>query len=188
MLSRLRYAAIAILIASVPVVLMALAASGPSERGFPPEPVRSVLVFGAARWYPWALLAPFIDLLVRASRPKTKLERAGVIGRHATLAAVFLVIHGAVMYATTRVMEPQEATQFLRYLRSGLVPNSILYTAIAIGFTVAESRRRQTEIAERLRAQVAEARLDCAAPATQPALPVQHAEPHRVGTPDPEAR
>ena len=160
MLSRLRYAAIAILIASVPVVLTVLAASGPAEGGFPPEPVRDVAIFNAAKWYPWALLAPFIDMLVRASRPRTKFDRVVVIGRHATLAAVFLVIYGAVMYATTRVMEPQESSQFLRYFRSDLVPNSILYTAIAIGFTVAESRRRQTEIAERLRAQVAEARLD----------------------------
>jgi sensor histidine kinase YesM len=160
MLSRLRYAAITILIASVPVVLMVLAESGPSERGFPSEPVRTTAISGAARWYPFALLAPFIDLLVRRSRPTTKLGRAGVIGRHAALAAVFLVLHVAVMHANTRVMEPQETPQFLRSLRSELVPDAILYTAIAIGFTVAESRRRQTEIAERLRAELAEARLD----------------------------
>src|SRR5688572_27777571 len=160
MRSRLRYAAIAVLIASVPVVLMVLAASGPSERGFPPEPVRSVAAFGAAQWYPWAVLAPFIDLLVRRSRPKTPRDRAAVIGRHAALAAVFLVLHGAVMNATLRLMEPQEARPLLMSLWSDLVPTTILYTAIAVGFTVAESRRRQTEVAERLRAEAAEARLD----------------------------
>ena len=160
MLSRLRYAAITILIASVPVVLMVLAESGPTEQGVPPEPVRRMAIFGAAQWYPWALLAPFIDLLVRRSRPRTTIERAGIIARHALLAGVFLLLHGVIMNATTRVMEPEEARPFLRSVRSDLIPTAILYTAIAIGFTVAESRRRQTEIAERLRAEVAEARLD----------------------------
>src|SRR6185436_14485973 len=108
MLSRVRYAAITLLIASVPVVLTVLAASGPSERGRPPEPLRSALIFGAAEWYPWAILAPFVDLLVRRSRPKTKRERAAVIGQHAALAVVFLFLHGAVTNATAHVMEPQE--------------------------------------------------------------------------------
>ena len=160
MLPRLRYAAITILIASVPVMLMVLAESGPSERGFPPEPVRAVAIYGAAQWYPWAILAPFIDRLVRRSRPKTTRDRAWVIGRHVALAAAFLVVYAAVMNATTRWMELQEARSFLMSLWSQVVPTAILYTAIAIGFTVAESRRRQTEIAERLRAEVAEARLD----------------------------
>lgn len=157
---RLRYAAIAVLIASVPVVLMVLGTSGSSERGFPPEPVWEVALHGAAQWYPLAILAPFVDGLVRRSRPKHRGERLAVLGRHVTLAAIFLVLHSVVLDATTRLLEPQEARTFHMTIWSDLIPTAILYTAIAIGFTVAESRRRQTEIAERLRAEVAEARLD----------------------------
>lgn len=160
MLPRLRYAAIAILIASVPVMLMVLATGGPSESGFPPEPAGAIAIYGLAQWYPWAVLAPFIDVLVRRSRPANRTERALVFARHAGLAVVFLFIHSGITNATARVLEPAEFRPYVASIWSDLVPTAILYTAIAIGFTVAESRRRQTEIAERLRAEVAEARLD----------------------------
>jgi two-component system, LytTR family, sensor kinase len=160
MLPRLRYAAIAILIASVPVVVMVLGERGSSERGFPPEPVWEAALYGAAQWYPLAILAPFVDGLVRRSRPKTRADRVRVLGRHVALAVTFLLFHSAILNATTGMLWPQESVTLLRRARSDLLLTAILYTAIAIGFTVAESRRRQIEIAARLRAEVAEARLD----------------------------
>ena len=160
MQARLRYAAITILIASVPVMLTVLATSGSSERGFPPQPVWSAAAHSAAQWYPWAIVAPFIDALVRRSRPRNRLERARMIASHAALASLFIVLHGVFMNSMTRWLEPEGSRPLLQAVRSDLIPMAILYTAIAIGFTVAESRRRQTEIAERLRAEVAEARLD----------------------------
>jgi two-component system LytT family sensor kinase len=160
MRSRVRYAAISLLIASVPVLLMVLGTSGPTESGFPPEPVKRVAIFGAAQWYPWAIVAPFIDRLVRRARPNNSRQRAAVVVRHVLLASVFLLMHGTLLNATVRLVEPEEARPLLLSLWSDLVPTAILYTAIAIGFMVAESRRRQTEVAERLRAEVAEARLD----------------------------
>jgi signal transduction histidine kinase len=160
MLARLRYAAIAILIASVPVMLMVLAESGPSENGLPPDPVWWTALSGAARWYPFALLAPFVDVFVRRSRPNTRGDRMRVLATHAAFYAVFLVLHSAVLNAKDNYLEPQRTRRFRAALWSESIPDAILYTAIAIGFTVGESRRRHTEIAERLRAEVAEARLD----------------------------
>jgi LytS/YehU family sensor histidine kinase len=55
---------------------------------------------------------------------------------------------------------PGAQGQFWLGFQRDLLPGALLYTAIAVGFTVFEARRRQTEIAERLRAEVAEARLD----------------------------
>src|SRR5688572_20454482 len=150
MRARIRYAAITILIASVPTVLMMLATSGPSERGFPPEPVWQVAAFGAAQWYPWALLAPFIDRRVRRSRPQSRADRLRGIGGHAVMAAGFMIVHGMFMHVVLRAVEPGEVRPIWRTVRAELVPDAILYTAIAIGFTVGESRRRQTEVAERL--------------------------------------
>lgn len=160
MRSRFRYAAITVLIASVPVMLMVLATRGAGQEGRPQEPPWHILVYGIAQWYPWALLAPFIDRRVRRSRPRTPADRARVLGGHLALAAVFLVLHGVVMHATLLLIEPELTRPLWRSIRAELIPDVILYTAIAIGFTVAEARRRQTEVAERLRAEVAEARLD----------------------------
>ena len=160
MRSRFRYAAITILIASVPVVLMVLATSTSTERGIVVEPLGKTLLYGASQWYPWAILAPFIDRRVRRSRPRTIRDRARIVGGHALLAAAFWLAHGALMHATLFVTEPGETFSFMRMASRAILPDTILYTAIAIGFTVAESRRRQTEVAERLRAEVAEARLD----------------------------
>src|SRR5689334_7865929 len=98
MRARLRYAAITVLIASVPLVLMLLATRGPVEPGRTPEPAWLVLGYGAAEWYPWALLAPFIDRRVRRSRPRTGADRARVFAGHAALCALFVVIHGTAMH------------------------------------------------------------------------------------------
>ena len=156
--SRIRYAAITFLIASVPLVLMLLATRG--EPGQQTEPLWQVFAYGVAEWYPWAIVAPFIDRRVRRSRPQTRSDRARAIGGHAAVAVGFMVLHGSAINAAMRMTEPAPARPILRSLQSVLIPDAILYTAIAIGFTVAESRRRQTEVAERLRAEVAEARLD----------------------------
>lgn len=160
MRSRLRYAVLTFLIASVPVALMLLATRGPSDRGGIQEPLHQTLIYGVAEWYPWALLAPFIDRRVRRSRPRTPSDRVRVFAGHAGLALAFLVLHTSLTFSVNRALFPSEGRAFYRALVSGLLPTSILYTAIAVGFTIAESRRRQTEIAERLRAEVAEARLD----------------------------
>jgi len=158
MRSRIRYAVISILIASVPVALMLLARRG--EPGQTAEPLWQVVAYGSAEWYPWAIVAPFIDRRVRRSRPRTRGDRARTVAGHAALAAAFMVLHGSAVHAVMRVTEPRAVRPFARSVQSVLIPDAILYTAIAIGFTVAESRRRQTEVAERLRAEVAEARLD----------------------------
>src|SRR5262245_61685917 len=161
MRSRLRYAILTFLIASVPVALMLLTVSrGSPDRGEPPEPALQTLIYGVVEWYPWALVAPFIDRRVRRSRPRTGTDRLrGFVG-HAGLAIVFLVLHTTLTFAVNSAMFPNFGRTFPRALVSNILPTSILYTAIAVGFTIAESRRRQTEIAERLRAEVAEARLD----------------------------
>ena len=160
MRSRYRYALLTFLIASVPVALTLLASRGPDERGYPPEPLRDVAIWAVAEWYPWAILAPFIDRLVRRSRPKTRSEWAAVLVRHAALAVTFMVLHGVGTDVLSSVMKPERPLNLWRSVRSEFLPDAILYTAIFVGFTIAESRRRQTEVAERLRAEVAEARLD----------------------------
>jgi signal transduction histidine kinase len=158
--SRLRYAAIAILIASVPMALMVLAAGGEREPGVKAEPLGRTLAYGAALWYPWALVAPIIDRLVRRFHAETPRDRARMIAAHAALAAAFTIAHGAVIHAAMTAFEPAAGRGLWRTVRLELLPDTILYAAIAIGFSVAETRRRHAEIAGRLRAQVAEARLD----------------------------
>ena len=160
MRSQLRYAAITILIASVPVMLMALAASGSGESGTKAQPLGQTLLYGAALWYPWAIVAPFIDRLVRRSRPSSYGDRGRIVAAHAALALAFIVAHGAMMHVVTKAIEPEMRRSLWRAMTAELLPNTILYTAIAVGFTVAEARRRHAEIAGRLRAEIAEARLD----------------------------
>lgn len=160
MRQRLRYAVISILIASVPVALMVLAIREPREPGFPVEPLREVLAFGAALWYPWVFVAPLIDRQVRRSRFRTWTERGQSLARHLLLLAAFAVLHGTVVGGVARSLYPNENRPLWRSIRSQLLPDVLLYSAIASGFGIAEARRRQTEIAERLRAEVAEARLD----------------------------
>ena len=160
MRARLRYAAIAILIASVPLMLMVLTASGGGEPGMTPEPLSHTLVYGSALWYPWAIVAPFIDRLVRRSRPESTKARVRTIAMHIALAIAFIVAHGSLMYAVNVRVEPEFRRPLSRAITSEVLPDSILYAAIATGFTVAETRRRHAEIAGRLRAQLAEARLD----------------------------
>ena len=157
---RLRYAAISALIASVPVVLMALASQGTPEAGREIEPLWKVLLYGAAQWYPWAAVAPFIDRIVRRSRATTAAERFGVFRWHARLLAIFAVLHGVTLMAAGWIVAPGEQQSWTRMIAGELVPTMVLYSAVALGFTVFEARRRQTETAERLRAEVAEARLD----------------------------
>src|SRR5262245_65815106 len=88
MRSRLRYAVVSVLIASVPVVLTALATRR-AEGGRAPEPLSSVLAYGAAEWYPWALIAPFIDRRVRRSRATTPSVRVRVFAGPAALLGAF---------------------------------------------------------------------------------------------------
>src|SRR5689334_9881268 len=109
MRSRFRYFVISFLIASVPVALMLLATRGRSE---PAEPLRTTLIYGVVEWYPWALLAPFIDRRVRRSRPKTGAGRLQILAGHAGLAAVFLVAHSALTYSVSLAMFPPEGRSF----------------------------------------------------------------------------
>jgi hypothetical protein len=157
MRSKLRYAVLTFLIASVPIVLMLLATRGSSER--PAQPLLQTLAYGAAEWYPWALLAPFVDRLVRRSS-RRRADRLRTIAGHVALALVFLVAHAWLMFLVNGIFLEGPRRPFSTTLIGDLMPTAILYCAIAAGFTITETRRRQTEIAERLRAEVAEARLD----------------------------
>jgi LytS/YehU family sensor histidine kinase len=139
---------------------MALASQATPEPGRQLEPLSNILLFGAAQWYPWAVVAPFIDRIVRRSRVSTARDGVRVLGWHARLLLIFAIAHGATLRAASWINGSGEAASIAAVLLSELVPNAVLYSAVALGFTVAESRRRQTETAERLRAEVAEARLD----------------------------
>src|SRR5262247_3294988 len=97
MRSRIRYAVVAILIASVPVVLTLLATRGEADPGTPVEPLWQAAAYGAARWYPWVILAALIDRRIRRSRPRTRADRARVFGGHALLVATFMLTHGVFM-------------------------------------------------------------------------------------------
>jgi two-component system LytT family sensor kinase len=149
-----------VLIASVPVAMSAIA-SRTSERGLQIEPLWRVLTTMAAFWYPWAILAPFVDRRVRRSRAVTRIDRARGVAGHAMLFLAFLAVHSTITRTVSAAIYPEEPQRsFLRAIRGDLIPEALLYAAIAAGFTIAESRRRHTEVAERLRAEVAEARLD----------------------------
>jgi len=158
--ARLRYAAIAFLIASVPFTLMVIAFRSEGERGQPPEPLARVVALGAAEWYTWVLVTPFIDARVRRARPTNTAGRVRVLGGHVVLWMGFVLVHGTVVSVAAAAMNPAESRRFSDRLVGRLLPDAILYAAITAAFTVAEQRRRQTEVAERLRAEVAEARLD----------------------------
>jgi two-component system, LytTR family, sensor kinase len=158
MRSRLRYASVAFLIASVPLVLMLLATRG--EQSGPQQPLWQSVAYGAAEWYPWALVAPLIDWRARRSRPRTRADRVRVFAGHVALAAGFMAAHGSLMYAVRSAIYSEGPRSLVQAIRSESVPVAILYTAITVVFTIAEGRRRQTEVAERLRAELAETRLD----------------------------
>lgn len=64
------------------------------------------------------------------------------------------------MYFVNGITLEGQRRPFSTSLIGDLIPTAILYSAIAAGFTITETRRRHTEVAERLRAEVAEARLD----------------------------
>ena len=159
MRSRLRYAAITLLITSVPVALTVLAwsadANGEDKRSF-----WQVFTYSAGEWYPWAIVAPLIDWWARRSHGRSRSDRLRLIAGHFVLAIAFTVFRRVALNMVDAVLVPDFHADFWRGLRRDLLPGTLLYTAIATGFTVFEARRRQTEIAERLRAELAEARLD----------------------------
>jgi len=155
----LRYFIVAFLIASVPVALMLITFVADPN----PERQRTflqVLAIGASEWYSWVLIAPFIDRLVRRPRPPELGARLRVVGTHLLHWAAFTAVHRTLVSAVMASVSPERATAWFRTPLSQAMPNAILYGAIVAGFAIAESRRRQTEVAERLRAEVAEARLD----------------------------
>lgn len=104
MRSRIRYAAITFLIASVPLVLMLLATRG--EQGAQAEPPWQVFAYGVAEWYPWAIVAPFIDRRVRRSRPQSRGDRARAMGGHAVVALGFMFLHGSAIHVVMGMTEP----------------------------------------------------------------------------------
>lgn len=159
MRSRVRYAAITLLITSVPVALTILTWSTDSS-GEGNKPLWQVFAYSAAEWYPWAIAAPLIDWRVRRSHARSPADRARLIAGHVALAIAFTVLRRVGLNAVDAAIVPGFRADFWRGLQRDLMPGALLYSAIAIGFTVFEARRRQTEIAERLRAEVAEARLD----------------------------
>ena len=159
MRSRLRYAAITFLITSVPVALTLLAWSADST-GEGHKPFWQTFAYSAAEWYPWAIVAPLIDWRARRSHVRSGTDRVRFIAAHVALAIAVTLLHRGVMSAVDAALVPGFRSDFWRAFERDLMPGVLLYTAIATGFTVFEARRRQTEIAERLRAEVAEARLD----------------------------
>jgi len=124
-----------------------------------PQTLLQVLATGAAQWYPWVVIAPFIDQLVRRSRSREVRARLRVVGLHILQWAAFTVAHRSLVSVASASIYPEEATTWFRAV-SQAVPDAILYGAVVAGFTIAESLRRQTEVTQRLRAEVAEARLD----------------------------
>lgn len=154
---RFRYTAISLLITSVPVVLAAVATRTP-ERGESLAPLWPIVGYSAAQWYPWAIVAPFIDRWVRRSRPKSRAGWLPVIAGHMALWGGFALAHSALVSTIGAAIFDEPVGS--RWLVSRLVPDAVLYLAITAAFTIAETRRRQTELAEGLRAEVAEARLD----------------------------
>ena len=157
---RLRYATVAFVIASVPIVLTLLSTLGSAERQ-PAARLWQLLVTGIAVWYPFAIVAPMIDRRIRGSRPMRRADHLRGLAPHILLLATFIAAHGIVIYGATRITSPAQPAESLSYaIRGRIIPDAIIYIAIALGFAVSEARRRQTEMAERLRAEVAEARLD----------------------------
>lgn len=155
--ARLRYATVALLIASVPIVLTLLSnlrSVGPSVRPW------QTLVMGIAVWYPFAAVAPFIDRRVRRSRPTGRRDYLKGAVPHLLMLAALIVAHGTLMYGASRITFPRPAESLSYAIQGRIIPDAIIYAALALGFAVSESRRRQAETAERLRAEVAEARLE----------------------------
>ena len=151
------YAGVSFLIVSVPVVLASLSYRETRLVEHTPETFGQFLALNAAQWYPWVFVVPFIDRRVRRARPAGGGRRLAALGGHAGLFALFAVGHwlvlGVTSLASTGVLGGAETAR-------QVLPDAILYAVVTAAFAIAESRRRQTEVAERLRAQVAEARLD----------------------------
>lgn len=141
----------------MPVVLNAVTARTP-EPGQTAPPFWPFVGYSAAMWYPWAIVAPLIDGRVRRSRPRTPPDWMGVVSGHLALWAGFALIHSAFVAAVTVALFNEPVGS--RSIIGRLLPDLVLYLAITAAFTIAETRRRQTEVAEGLRAEVAEARLD----------------------------
>jgi sensor histidine kinase YesM len=138
------------------VVLAAVATRSP-EGGQAAPPLWLVIGSSAVQWYPWAIVAPFIDWRVRRSRPVSRSQWLGVISGHLALWASFSIAHSVFDAIVSRTLW-REPVPYFNWFR--MVPDGVLYLAITAAFTIAETRRRQTEVAEGLRAEVAEARLD----------------------------
>ena len=141
-------------------MLMALASREPRGPAQTVEPLGRIVAYAAALWYPWVFVAPLIDRQIRSTRPRGRADRAWSLGRHGLALAVFSVAHSAIVTAVSHALYPREGIRTWRALTDQWLPDLLLYAALAAGFSIAESRRRQTEMAERLRAEVAEARLD----------------------------
>src|SRR4051794_39919962 len=96
--------------------------------GAPAETLWRSIAIGAAQWYPWAIVAPFVDWWVRRARPAVRLDRARVLAGHAGLLTVAALGHGAIVFGMDRLMYPQEpAVAFSRSITRELIPDTILY-------------------------------------------------------------
>jgi len=91
------------------------------------------------------------------SRPTSARDWLRVVGGHVALWAVFVLAHSAIISAASVAMGEDAEFRFSLYR---FVPDAVLYLAVTAAFTIAETRRRQTEVAQGLRAEVAVARLD----------------------------
>jgi len=130
----------------VPVVLAAVATRSP-EPGQAVEPLWRTLAFSSAEWYPWAVIAPFIDGWVRRSRPRSSIDRLRVIAGHVALWLGFALAHQLVI-STVRAAAAPELAGVRRGLPFSLVPDGVLYLAVMAAFAIAETRRRQTRVGD----------------------------------------
>ena len=142
------------LICSAFVGLSALGYFDRSEGG-PQADWRRLLMIDAVRWYSWMAVAPFVDRVARRGAPV-----AQSIAMHVVIAAVFIPFHQTLLAAAFYVQGWGWEPLGLRRLVPRVVPDAVLYTALAFGLTMPAFRRRHIESDARLRAALAEARLD----------------------------
>jgi glucose-6-phosphate-specific signal transduction histidine kinase len=146
---------------SVPIALTAI--SGGQSRPMArtpevrtPETLAQALVLRAAQLYPWVLFVPLIDARVRHAAAGSR-RRLAVAGAHAGALAGVLVGH-ALLVGTVVFLDT--GTDGRELASRQLLPDLLLYGSVAVGFTLSDTRRRQSEMADRLRAELAEERLE----------------------------
>jgi two-component system LytT family sensor kinase len=126
-----------------------------NEAGQVPPQWRELVGVAVVRWYSWMAVLPFIDRVARDTTPRS----AWSLALHAGIAATFIAAHIGVVVAAENVAALGEQSRPFMLLPR-LVPDAILYTLFAVSLTILESRRRRAGADARMRAALAEARLE----------------------------